>query len=443
MFESLKIYNQLFIRLLVIILGAGIAIYLLQKGLIYTSIFAWLVFLMLLIELYYYLKNAFVFYDKTIQAILQNDFSADFSKHKSYTNYGNLFQLYENLKCKQNEEISKDIIYRSILNNIETGILILQKEANEWNIFLLNDYFSQHFEVPKVSKWHYLKNQLPSLCNIIEEQNFQEFKTSLQIRVNNQDSQTFVMQSSRSKTYNQEYYIVLLDSIQKVIEKKEKEAWINLMKVISHELLNSLTPIRSLSQNLHELAQQETLSQEDLDDMKSSVSTMINRSDHLQQFVESYRKLAMLPSPKKEKTELSQLIQSGLQVMAPLFKQEKIEIINTVSFNRWLEIDKNQMEQVLINLLTNSIYALSGKKEKQISITAEVKEKRVFITITDTGNGIDAAIEDKIFLPFFTTRKEGAGIGLTLSKSIVESHGGYLTFHKEGDKTSFVICLTE
>lgn len=443
MFESLKIYNQLFIRLLVIILGAGIAIYLLQKDLIYTSIFAWFVFLLLLIELYYYLKNAFVFYDKTIQAILQNDFSADFSKHKSYTNYGNLFQLYENLKSKQKKEISKDIIYRSILNNIETGILILQKEANQWNIFLLNDYFSKHFEVPKVSKWHYLKNQLPSLCNIIEEQNFQEFKTSIQIRVNKQDSQTFVMQSSRSKTYNQEYYIVLLDSIQKVIEKKEKEAWINLMKVISHELLNSLTPIRSLSQNLHVLAQQETLSQEDLDDMKSSISTMINRSDHLQQFVESYRKLAMLPSPKKEKTELSQLIQSGLQIMAPLFKKERIEITNTISFNRWLEIDKNQMEQVLINLLTNSIYALSGRKEKQINITAEVKEKRVFIIITDTGNGIDAEIEDKIFLPFFTTRKEGAGIGLTLSKSIVESHGGYLTFQKEGDKTSFVICLTE
>ncbi len=443
MFESLKIYNQLYIRLLVIILGTEIAIYLLQKDLIYTSIFAWFVFLLLLIELYYYLKNAFVFYDKTIQAILQNDFSADFSKHKSYANYSNLFQLYENLKSKQNEEISKDIIYKSILNNIETGILILQKEANEWNIFLLNDYFSKHFEVPKVSKWYYLKNQLPSLCNIIEEQNFQEFKTSLQIRVNKQDSQTFVMQSSRSKTYNQEYYIVLLDSIQKVIEKKEKEAWINLMKVISHELLNSLTPIRSLSQNLHELAQQETLSQEDLDDMKSSVATMINRSDHLQQFVESYRKLAMLPSPKKEKTELSQLIQSGLQIMAPLFKQEKIEITNTISFNRWLEIDKNQMEQVLINLLTNSIYALSGRKEKQINITAEVKEKRVFITITDTGNGIDADIEDKIFLPFFTTRKEGAGIGLTLSKSIVESHGGYLTFQKEGEKTSFVICLTE
>ncbi len=443
MFQSFKIYNLLFIRLLFIIIGVGIAVYLLQKGLIYSSVFSCFIIFLLLVELYWYIKNAFLFYDKTIQAILQNDFSADFSKHKSFKNYTSLFKLYEKLKTIENDQFSKDIIYRSILNNIETGILILQKEENDWNIFLMNDYFSKHFTVPKVSKWSYLRNKLPSLCSIIEEQNFEEIKTSLQIRVNSQDTQTFVLQSSKSKTFNQDYYIVLLDSIQKVIEKKEKEAWINLMKVISHELLNSLTPIRSLSQNLHELVQQETLSREDLDDMKSSVSTMLNRSDHLQQFVESYRKLAMLPSPKKEKVELSQLIDSSLQIMAPLFKQEKIEIFNTISFNRWLEIDKNQMEQVLINLLTNSIYAVSDKKEKQITISADVKEKRLFITITDTGNGIETEIEDKIFLPFFTTRKEGAGIGLTLSKSIVEAHGGYLVFQNDDEKTSFVICLVE
>ena len=151
----------------------------------------------------------------------------------------------------------------------------------------------------------------------------------------------------------------------------------------------------------------------------------------------------MLPTPKKERVELSQLIETTLQLMTPLFKQEKIEVSNTIAFNRWLEIDKNQMEQVLINLLTNSIYAVSDQVEKQIIIAAEVKEKRIFITITDTGNGIDTEIEDKVFLPFFTTRKEGAGIGLTLSKSIVEAHGGYLAFQNENDTTSFVICLVE
>ncbi|MFE3872097.1 sensor histidine kinase [Flavobacterium sp. ZS1P70] len=382
-------------------------------------------------------------YDRTITSILQNDFTSDFSKHKSYQNYSILFKLYETLKNKENEQVSKDIVYRSILNTIETGIIILQKEGNDWNIFLMNDFFAKHFDVPKVSKWKYLKNHLPALCEIIEKQDFQEIKTSLEIRVNQQDTQTFVMQTSSSEIYKQHYFIVLLDSIQNVIEKKEKEAWINLMKVISHELLNSITPIRSLSQNLQDMVQQETISAEDLDDMKSSVATMLRRSDHLQQFVESYRKLAMLPSPKKEKTELLQWIENGFQIMAPIFKKEQIEVINTIAFDHRLNVDMQQMEQVLINLFTNCIYALANAEKKQIIISAEVKEKRIFIMITDNGKGIEKEIECKIFLPFFTTRKEGAGIGLTLSKSIVEAHGGYLAHRNHDGKTTFVICLVD
>ncbi|WP_395633708.1 sensor histidine kinase [Flavobacterium sp.] len=443
MFKNYKLYQLLFFRLILVVFGVGLSIYLFSKDLIYTGFFSGFVTLLLLTELYFFLRNAFLVFDRTIASILQNDFSADFSQHKSYHNYASLFQLYGKLKEKQHEQLSKDLIYRSILNNIETGIIILQKENESWNIFLMNDYFSKHFEVPKVSKWHYLKNQLPSLCEIIEAQDFQEMKSSLQIRVNKQDTQTFLIQTSATKTFDQQYYIILLDSIQKVVEKKEKEAWINLMKVISHELLNSLTPIRSLSQNLNELVQQESLSAEDLEDIKQSVATMHNRSNHLQEFVESYRKLAMLPSPKKEKTELSELVESCLQIMQPLFKKESIAVVNQLNFKRWIMVDRNQMEQVFINLLTNSMYALEGKDRREISISAELKEKRLYIMISDTGAGIEPEIEDKIFLPFFTTRKEGAGIGLTLSKNIIEAHGGYLAFENGENGTKFTVCLLE
>ena len=442
MHRSFKIYNQLFLRMLFIILGAGFAIFIFQNKLIFTSLFAFFIVLLLIFEMHIYVKNVFSIYHRTIGSILKNDFTADYSKHKAYHNHPDLFHLYESLKNKQNEQFSKDIVYRSILNNIESGIIILQKEENDWNIFLMNDYFSRHFNVPKVSKWKYLKNQLPSLCTIIEEQGFQEIKMALEIRVNQQDNQTFALQTSRSEIYNQDYFVVLLDSIQNVIEKKEKEAWINLMKVISHELLNSITPIRSLSQNLQDLVQQESISANDLDDMKNSVSTMLRRSDHLQQFVESYRKLAMLPSPKKEKVSLQQLIENSFQIMSPLLKKEQIEVVNTISFNNWLQIDSQQIEQVLINLFTNCIFALKETAKKEITIAAELKEKRIFIQISDNGSGIEKEIEGKIFLPFFTTRKEGAGIGLTLSKNIVESHGGYLVYRKnEFGQTAFVICL--
>ncbi|AWH84672.1 histidine kinase [Flavobacterium album] len=439
----MKLYQKLFIRLAFIIGAVGLCLWAYQNDLIYTSVLCFVIFLGLLAELFAIIRTIFQFYDKTISAILNNDFSADFSKHNSSDNYKNLFRLYNSLKDKENDAESKDLVYRAILNNIETGVLILQKDRDDWNIFLMNDYFSKHFIVPKVSKWSYLKNQLPALCHVIEEREFGEIRSTLQIRVDKQDTQTFMLQSSMTRTYDKDYYIILLDSIQKVIEKKEKEAWINLMKVISHELMNSVTPIRSLTQNLNELVQQESLSKDDLDDIRQSVSTMLHRSDHLQNFIESYRKLAMLPTPNKEKTDLTTLLGSVLNIMAPLFKKANITVTNSVTLNRWLMIDRLQMEQVLINLLTNSIYALDGMGEKHIDIATEIKNKRVFIIITDTGNGIDAAIEDKIFLPFFTTRKEGAGIGLTLSKNIVEAHGGYLSFDTDNERTRFVICLLE
>ncbi|WP_264553325.1 sensor histidine kinase [Flavobacterium sp. N2038] len=441
MLKSLKTYQLIFLRLILILTVIEFSIYLHKIKFVFAPVFGFLIVFFLIIELYNYVKSIILLYDKTISSIIQNDFSSDFSKHKS--NQNDLFQLYDILKNKRNEQVSKDIIYSSILNNIETGIIILQKQEKDWNVFLMNDYFSTHFNVPKFSKWKYLKSHLPSLCEIIDKDDFQEIKTSIEISINQQNSQTFVLQASRTEIFENDYFIVLLDSIQNVVEKKEKDAWINLMKVISHELLNSITPIRSICQNLQDLVEQDSLSSEDLEDIKNSVGTMLRRSDHLQKFVEGYRKLAMLPSPKKQKTELQDLVYTCLQIMEPLFKKENIEIVNTISSRSSINVDAQQIEQVLINLLTNSINALKNTNQKQIFISTEAKEHRIFIKIADNGTGIEKEIESKIFLPFFTTRNEGAGIGLTLSKNIIEAHGGYINYKNENEKTVFEICLIE
>ncbi|MBS7255325.1 sensor histidine kinase [Flavobacterium branchiicola] len=441
MLKSFKTYQLIFLRLLLILAGIEFSLYLHKIKFVFAPVFGFLIVFFLIIELYNYIKSIILLYDKTISSIIQNDFSSDFSKHKS--NQNDLFQLYDILKNKRNEQVSKDIIYTSILNNIETGIIILQKQEKDWNVFLMNDYFSTHFNVPKFSKWKYLKSHLPSLCEIIDKDDFQEIKTSIEISINQENSQTFVLQASRTEIFENDYFIVLLDSIQNVVEKKEKDAWINLMKVISHELLNSITPIRSICQNLQDLVEQDSLSSEDLEDIKNSVGTMLRRSDHLQKFVEGYRKLAMLPSPKKQRVELQDLINNALQIMEPMFKKENIEIVNAISLHYLINVDAQQIEQVLINLLTNSIHALKSANQKRIFISAEAKENRTFIKIADSGNGIEKEIENKIFLPFFTTRNEGAGIGLTLSKNIIEAHGGYINYKNESDKTVFEICLIE
>jgi len=443
MLRTLQTYKLLFLRLIFIVIGIELSLYFFRIGLLFTGIFGLCMVFLLGREMYFYVRNMVLIYNKTISSILQDDFSSDFSKHKFNSTYNELFTLYETLKNKQNEQVTRDIIYRSILNNIESGVIILQKQESDWSIFLMNDYFSSHFNVPKVSKWKYLKNQLPSLCEIIEEDDFHEIKTSIELSLNEQSKQTFVLQASRTEIFGQDYFIVLLDSIQNVVEKKEKDAWINLMKVISHELLNSITPIRSICQNLEDLVEQDSLSTEDLEDIKHSVHTMLRRSDHLQKFVEGYRKLAMLPSPKKEKTSLQHITENCIQVMNPLFRKNNIEVTNYVTQNYLINIDSQQIEQVLINLLTNSINALENSSLKQISISAEAKNNRIFIKVSDSGKGIEKEIEDKIFLPFFTTRTEGAGIGLTLSKNIIEAHGGYISHKTENGKTIFEISLIE
>ncbi len=396
----------------------------------------------MLVELFLYTKNRFSFYDKTLRAILNDDFSADYSKHTHQHQYSSLFAVYRKLKENRQEVVSKELIYTTILNGVETGVLILKKNENDWDINLLNDYLSSHLIVPKVTKWSYLQRLVPKLCEIIEQANFEEFKTTVQIRVKKQETQTFVMQISKTVVYGNEFVVVLLESVQKLVDRKEKEAWINLMKVISHELLNSLTPIQTLSQNMYEtFEKEETLTNEDYQDLKQSAYTMLNRSNHLQQFVESYRKLAMLPLPKRREVSLKKIITNCINIMQSVFIKEDIQFTSNIPFERKILIDEKQIEQVIINLLANSIYALKEKTDKQLSISTEIKDKRLLIHISDNGKGIEKEIQDKIFLPFFTTRKGGGGIGLTLSKNIIEAHNGYLIYNRDNGITKFTIVL--
>ena len=439
--KNWKFYNALFVRVLFVMILIFFCFFLIYKMFYYNAILVGFFAFLMLAEMYFYVKNQLVFYDKTLLSILQNDFSTHFQEENKRHNFETLYLLYDTLKVKQQEQTSKELIYLSILNSIDTAALILEKENDEWNIFIMNDCFSSLFKVPKVSQWKYLKNYLPSLCKEIEEVGFTELKSAISIKIEEQDLQTFMLQTSFTKTYDKEYFIILLDSIQRVIEKKEKEAWINLMKIISHELMNSLTPIRALSQNLLQIVDQEKLEEDDFDDIKSSISTIINRSDHLQVFVENYRRLAMLPTPNKKMTPINELFDDCLQIMKPILKAENIELINEINSSRSILIDKNQMEQVIINLITNSIHALKEKTEKKMFLSGYTENNRFFITISDNGKGIDPEIRDKVFLPFFTTRKDGAGIGLTLSKNIIEAHGGYLSYQTDSDRTDFIICL--
>ena len=209
---------------------------------------------------------------------------------------------------------------------------------------------------------------------------------------------------------------------------------------MSHEIINTITPISSLAENLDSLLQEE-IDDETFVEISQGLRIIKRRSYHLTSFVDNYRKLAELPLPQKEKIDLTQVIQHTLLLFEHEFISKKIEIQFNNSIYIAINADKQQIEQVIINLLSNCLHALVDIENPQIRITLIEEINRVQLIIFDNGIGVSKEIKDNIFVPYFTTRKDGSGIGLTLSKSIIEAHNGTLLFNSKKGETSFIITF--
>ncbi|MHC8949529.1 sensor histidine kinase [Sphingobacterium hungaricum] len=439
--NSKKITWLVVVRIVFALFLLALGIWLFTVGKMYSSIFIGLLFLLVIIDLFKLLYDYFNQIDKVILSMLYDDYTIDLKRTSHDHTYNHLVDLFEKNKEKEANRASETLIFNQLLNGIDSGILILKGEHVDREVILVNQYFKNYFDLPNLTNWRFLKPFIPAFCQVIEERNFTEFKTTLDIQVNKKERQTFVVQTSLSKIHGETYYIILLDSIQRVIDSKENEAWISIMKIISHELMNSLAPIHALAYNIQEISKQEDISEEDKEDIQTSVSTIINRSNHLQEFVERYRKLTMLPTPQKKKENLAQVVDQVLQNFLLLAKSKGIDLKTSIPEGIDFLVDVSQFEQVLINLMTNSLYAVENAEKKEIAIASYLQQNRLYIELSDTGTLVDTEIVKKIFLPFYTTRKNGAGIGLTLSKSIMEAHKGYLFYQQKEEKNVFVMVF--
>lgn len=376
--------------------------------------------------------------------MLHEDYSLKSPSPEKSRLFEDLAKVYENQKERYFEQESVKIIYDNILNGISTGILILRKSTDEdWEIFLMNKAFANTLQIPVFASWDNFKRNVPEFVEKLVELDFKDVQKSIEISVDNQENQTFSLKTAQINTYNYHYFILSLDSVQTIIEKKEKQAWHGLMKVISHEMMNTLTPINSLVSSLTYFSNQETWTVEDRNDYKESLETIQKKTIHMLEFVDNYRQLTNFPQPKKQMTDVADLIQSCVEIMKPLLNENQIQIETEFSQNPIIySIDQILVERVIINLLTNSIYALEDKQlDKKIIIKTFVRNNRMSIEVQDNGKGIEKDIRDKVFIPFFTTREHGAGIGLSLSKNIMEAHDGYLTFKSKPGETIFLMSF--
>jgi len=230
--------------------------------------------------------------------------------------------------------------------------------------------------------------------------------------------------------------LINLKNIRSILEENEMEAWQKLVRVLTHEIMNSITPIISLSDTLCDRAVEQGMDEDSL--MLQGMKTIHRRSKGLLGFVENYRKLSRLASPILAPVRVGDLLGD----IKKLFASSPVSYIYKVeNEDMKLMIDRSQMEQVLINLLKNAGEACAEQEHPQVVVeTAFQAEKRIFqLSVTDNGCGILPNVLDKIFIPFFTTKPTGSGIGLSLCKQIMTLHGGSLRVRSEVGKGS---CFT-
>ncbi|MCZ8134023.1 MAG: ATP-binding protein, partial [Algoriphagus sp.] len=245
------------------------------------------------------------------------------------------------------------------------------------------------------------------------------------------------------------FKLVSLQNIQSELEEKEMEAWQNLVKILTHEIMNSIAPISSLAGTLKgeledRIENNQSLSTSDMEDCMMGISTIEKRSQGLISFVSDFRSLAHIPTPKFGSIGISRLFGQLEILLQHQLEAQGITLRKELNPDELILFgDQHQIEQVLINLLQNAIQALEDTEEKIITLSAFIDEAgKIIIEVSDTGKGIEEEALSKIFIPFFTTKKKGSGIGLSLSKQIMRRHKGNIQVRSTlGEGTTFKLIF--
>ncbi len=330
---------------------------------------------------------------------------------------------------------------QSIVQNIDVSIIAYTKDGE---VEMVNKAAKKLFQINSLKNVHALetlsKELVDTLINIKAGQN-------ALVKVQDEDDiLQLAVYATELKIKTKQITLATIKNIQNVLEEQETEAWQKLIRVLTHEIMNSITPIASISSTIEMMLKQseEEMDKESIDEMQQAIQTINRRSTGLLHFVNTYRNLTKIPKPIFKIASIKSLLKNIELLMEEEMEKKNIAFsISVVPENIEISLDEQLIEQVLINLLKNAIHAVEGRPSPTIEVKAFFNKRgRVTIQVIDNGVGILKEVIDKIFIPFFTTKPTGSGIGLSLSKQIIRLHNGSITASSEPEiGTTFTITF--
>lgn len=433
---------QLVLRIVLIILTIVFLFFCVTKtNWIITSSITGIIFFIQIIELINYADKVNRDLSRFLLAIKHRDFSQTFASEGKGKSFNELRDAF-NIIIKEFQKISSEkelhhYYLQTIIEHTSIGIIAI---ANDENVELINQATRELLGINYIKNYQNIERYHPGLTQTLKRIKTGE-KEVASIELNGENLQLsiqvseLIMDVKKIKIYS-------LQNIKSELEEQEIEAWQKLIRVLTHEIMNSVTPITSLTESTISMLEtnrnenNNQLDTETINDIYTGLTTIQKRSKGLLNFVDVYRNLTRIPKPNPVYFKTNEAITNVISLLDAEFKNKNIKLTySDSSSNTAIFTDKDLLEQVLINLILNAIEALKTTTIPEIKINNYTNENnKTIIEIIDNGNGIDPEIIDKIFIPFYTTKENGSGIGLSLSRQILKQQGGNITVRSEKNK---------
>ena len=437
-------YNRILIRTITLFVTLGAVSFFLVKG--------WYLLTALIAPLLVYQMIAFFRFQKKtheevsqfLEAVHYRDFSRYFDvKHASadiqplrqgFNDINTTFKVISQEKETQYQYLQK------ILELVDTGILSYETESGE--VIWMNETLKKMLEIPYLKTIQSLNKRHPVLFEEINTISPSESKiVTIQLEKTNFKA---LLSASSFQINDKKSKLIAFQNVNEALDETESKAWQKLLSVMTHEIMNSVAPISSLAETLKNRLNMASASLDDdaVEDLELGIDTIKRRSEGLLKFAETYRSLNKITKLNLKKVYVRELFGNLHQLMQPTFEQKGVELeIIIKNPELTMQADMSLMEQVFINLIVNALEAVKEKEHPKILLSADTTlDRKIILKVADNGQGMPEEVLDKIFIPFFSTKKSGSGIGLSLCKQIIMLHKGTIQVQSiEGKGTVFQI----